>query len=148
MEAGRDFEMQVDASPYPGQADYAIDHKVSTRWKTGRPQHPGDYFLVEFDRPVNIIKVALSTRGHPMDFPRGILVEGSKDGKEFMKIINKPRWLGPLGWTQDGYPFYGRQGAVILDFPEEIEVTVLRFTQTGRSTRFDWSIEELKLYGP
>ncbi len=143
---GTDFQFELDAFPRSEDARLALDGKYETRWKTGRPQQAGDYFLVKFRAPVRLVRAVLSTRTSPSDFPRGLQVTLTGLGGKTSDVINQPDWLGPVLWTPKGYPYFGAQSDVILDFPEEGEVQAIRVTLIGKGDAFDWSINEIKFY--
>lgn len=143
-----DFNVSVKSSPNDHLAPLAIDGRDETRWSTERPQRKGDYFELHFDREVKIVRVVLSVKLNATDFPRGIFAEGSTDGSNYDVIINQPNWFGPLKWTEKGYPYFGSQGEVILDFPKPQIVSHLRFALLNSDNYYDWSIGEVKLYAP
>lgn len=124
----------------------AIDGRTDTRWKTGRPQRPGDFFLLTAPEPTAILKAVLSIPNEPTDFPKGIEVQGSLDGQEYWTIFSELPWPGPLRWTEAGYPYYGFQSNIVFEFPKEEKVKYLRFIQLGSEDYYDWSINEVFLY--
>jgi hypothetical protein len=147
LESGKDFEgYQVQANPLNEEARLAVDGDYHTRWRTGRPQREGDFFAMAFDRPVEVIRAVLSLRGNPTDFPRGIKVVVGSGSDDLREVINQPLWIGPVAWTDKGYPYFDQQSQVILDFPQQVKAGYIKFVQTGRSDSFDWSIAEVKLY--
>jgi len=141
-----DFNLSISASILPEEAIKAVDGDVHTRWRTGRAQRGGESLTLIFDRRVSILRVVLSTQGTPADFPRGIMVEGGDAEETLQVLFRQTDWLGPLRWTEANFPYFGPQSEVIIDFPEEVEVSLLKFTQVGKDSTFDWSVSEVKLY--
>ncbi len=142
----KDFRASVSASVNTKDAYKVFDNDSSTRWGTNRPQKEGDTFFIKFTSPIRLIKVVLSIKGMRSDFPRGILVEGSRDCRRYFKILNYPKWNGPVSWTKEGYPFFLPESWVILDFPKREKLRCIKFIQTSSHPIYDWSIAELKLY--
>ena len=146
LKKGADFEWSASASQLEEEAANAIDGDVHTRWRTGGAQKGGESLTLNFDRSVRVIRVVLSTRGTPADFPRGILVQGGNSEDSLAELFKQEDWLGPLKWTKEKYPYFGPQSEVVIDFAEEEEVSVIKFTQISSDPRFDWSVSEVKLY--
>lgn len=124
----------------------ALDSNDETRWSTGRSQQPGDYFQVSFAEPTSVLRVVLSVKKHPTDFPRGIEVVVEDGVGKQVTTFSQIKWFGPVKWTRDGFPYFGPQSEVVIDFPRSVSARRIRFVQLGESVQFDWSIAELKLY--
>ncbi len=146
VEQNRDAMWQANAAPAGHNAKLAIDGKPETKWGTGRAQRENDFYLLGFDKPTSLIKAVLKLPEGGADFPRGIRVEGSLDGEKYWTIVDQPHWYGPLEWNDVGFPYFGLQSQVELDFPTEQVVQYLRFVQIGRDEIYDWSITEVELY--
>jgi hypothetical protein len=79
------------------------------------------------------------------EVPRGLRLEASVDGATWRVLIDLPVYVGPLYWSA-GRPLQRvRGGRVELRIPPA-PVRHLRITQTGRDTRWPWTIRELFLY--
>lgn len=141
-----DFTATLSADPNPEEALLALDIDPASRWRTARPQQPGDQFQIDFAEPTEIVRVVLSVKDAPSDYPRGIRVLGVDESGTQRELLNMPDWLGSLKWTTEGFPYLGPQSEVVLDFPEQLSLTRLVFEQTGKSEVYDWSILEIKLY--
>lgn len=137
---------EVSARPHPENAPRAVDGKKETSWHTARAQRPGDYFEVELCAPQEISRITLSVGRRFSDFPRGIQILASADGENFDSLFTQENWLGPLKWTEEGYPYLGPQSDVTLDFEQAKQIKKLRFVQIGHEPNFDWSIAEISLY--
>jgi hypothetical protein len=124
----------------------ALDGNPDTRWSTASPQRPGDYFEIKFNRSLKVLRIILSVIKNPSDFPRGIRVEAKENTGSYNIVFEKIDWLGPVYWTEEGYPYFGPQSDVVIDLPKEIEVSNLKFTQISKDSKFDWSIGEVKLF--
>lgn len=141
----RDFNWSADAGPRPDLAKLAIDGNSHTRWRTVRPQQPGDWFSVEFDRVVPVVKMVFSVRAAPSDYSRGFKIYPiTEEGEEAPAEAFSP-WLGPLQWTADGYPYFGRTTMVIVDLPQQLNLRGFKLEQTANA-KFDWTISEIKLW--
>ncbi len=146
LKKNKDYKAAASASPLNEEAIYALDGKEKTRWRTGRPQAPGDYFSLSFAQPVEIIRVELSVSRSLNDFPRGIKVMAGASPEDLHEVINQPSWLGPVMWTSEGFPYFGKRGDVVLDFAQQEKVAYLKFIQIGSTEDADWSIAEVRLY--
>ncbi len=140
-----DFEVTITASP-PENAELALDERSSSRWHTRRPQQPGDYLDLEFDRPLTVVQVELLVKNLKHDFPRGIKVSASHDLKTYFDLVSQPIWYGPVQWTPTGFPYFGKLSRVVIDFPKAETVRRLRFTQMLKEEHFEWSIYEVELF--
>ena len=136
----------VGASMLPEEAKFAVDGLGHTRWRTGRPQKVGDIFQFSLAKPVDVRRVVLSVHKSPTDFPRGLRVEISEDGKNYKTVYERQDWFGPVKWSKDGYPYYGPQSEVVVDFPKSEHGRFFRFIQIASDPHYDWSIGEIKLY--
>lgn len=123
---------KLTASHGSGKLAAAIDGKRNSRWDTGTTQKPGMWFGIELLEPVKVLSVSLDSRGSNDDYPRGYLVQVSKDGKSWSEPVADGRGFNAL---------------------TEIELSVaeptkfLRITQTGQSPNKYWSIHELSMKG-
>ncbi|MCB0345236.1 MAG: hypothetical protein KDD66_08955 [Bdellovibrionales bacterium] len=145
LQRGRDFEWTANAQPRPDLAKLAIDGNTHTRWRTVRPQQPGDWISVKFDRVVPVVKIVLSVRAAPSDYSRGFkFYTIAADGTEDLTVDHTP-WRGPVLWTENGYPYFGRETMVIVDLPKQQEIVGFRAVQSAHA-RFDWTVGEIKLW--
>lgn len=111
-----------------------VDGDLGSRWGSGEPQASTMQLTVNFPKPELVSRFVLSMGFWPHDFPRHLVVEGqsAEDGS----------WCDLTDLKPDG--------------PEEefaysfrpIKLRTLRLRQVGSDPLFDWSIAELKLYGP
>lgn len=117
----------------------AIDSKDNTRWGTRGPQEKGDWFEISCSKDIVVRQVNLSITHFMTDYPRGfsVTIENDEGIKEIKKL---DEWLGPVSYTDSGYPFFGSQGDVRIDFPEMLKFKRIRFTLTKGDPVFDWSI--------
>ena len=146
LKSNEDYVASVEASANASEARRAIDGNERTRWSTGRPQQPGDWFVMRFDRPLEVLRVELSVGQYRADFPRGLRVESSEDGVNFAPVFSQPVWAGPWKTTPLGYPYFGSQSEVTVDFAVTVKTRALRFVQAGEEATYDWTIAEVKLY--
>ncbi|MGB8953146.1 MAG: discoidin domain-containing protein [Candidatus Aminicenantales bacterium] len=125
------------------QTRLAFDGRPETGWSTGRPQRPGDYFLLDLGSLCKVRRLEMSLSGRPLDFPRGYLLEGSVDGNNWTSL-NENRFsfpeLDPA--TIEDYSKY----QLVVSFPDS-EVRYLRMRLTRGHERRPWSIQEIVCRG-
>src|SRR5262249_35268653 len=82
----------------------------------------------------------------PTDSPRGLAVEGSRDGLTWRGLDAEIRRERTLRWVGIGALRAGDGvDAVDVAFPP-VELTALRLTLTRGDPIYDWSIHELTVY--
>jgi hypothetical protein len=123
---------KVTASDNPGSAPLAIDGKPETRYTTGVPQHPGQWFKVELPEAAEISSIELDQQKFSTDFPRAYSIQISDDGVKWGKPIAQGKRSGPV--TEIPFP--------------PVKTRFLRIMQTGSVGRYSWSIAELRLLQP
>ena len=134
------------ASINQNHAIFMIDYNSATRWSTTRPQRQGDQFRIDFAQPLRVIKIVLANVVTPGDFPRGLRIIAHQGNATEKVVFDEPRWLGPVRWTENGYPYYGPQTEVVIDLHDDYEVSGFTFIQTGSDTVYDWSISDLEFF--
>jgi hypothetical protein len=111
----------------------AFDGDPETRWGTGGPQTPGQFFELDLGSVVEgVTRIVLESGRWESDWPRGLALETVTDDGTTTRLFEDPR---PL-------PQHGR---IVLDFPPA-QVRRLRLVQLGRHRLLDWSIAELSLW--
>jgi hypothetical protein len=137
-------DIQVTASRSPRRAALAVDGDPATRWATAGPREAGDWFRVDLAAPRPLRGVRLEA-ANPADHPSGIVVEGSLDGARWERLPatlrseHRYRWAG-VGILDDGIV------ALTLEFPLAT-VKALRLVLPAGDPQFDWSINQLAVYG-
>jgi len=135
----------LTASTNSEHAPKALDSRKTSYWSTVRGQKSSDWLKVKLKRKNTISRAVLSVKRSPEHYPRGIKVTAKNEKGEEVTILEKPEWEGPVKWTQFGYPYYGQNSEVILDFLEPVYTGELTFYQTSNSES-PWSVFEVKLY--
>lgn len=135
--------LRVSASRRGEEAARAVDGDPVSRWGTGLPQGPGDWFQVDLAPPRSVRAVRLWT-AHPTDWPRGLRLEGSEDGASWRPLAAVIRTEGRHIWggialLRDGVE------TVRVDF-EPATLRALRLVLTRGDGVFDWSIHELTVF--
>jgi len=133
------------ASGRGGTARLAIDGDRSSRWSSGRPQQPGDWFALDLGRVEHIGAIELDTRDALHESPRRLELAVSVDGRQWLHPELTVLRTGRLAWLGVQALRRGVSGTW-LRFPE-VEARFLTLTQTGRYSR-PWSIQELRVYRP
>ena len=137
---------QATASINPGDTGDAFDRDAATRWTTGQPQRGGETFTLDLGREEEIAGLTLLP-GHPGDGPTGYRLERSRDGTQWERLVEVPRYFGPL-FMPGPHPFVKiRQGRIEIRFPPG-RWRWLRLTNLGAHASYYWSIQELFVYGP
>ncbi len=132
-----------------GEEDVSLlsDLKTPSWWRAVGADSSTRWFEIEFSRPQNITRVVLFLGGLIYEYPRGLEIEYTlaRNGQTIVDRRYTP-WQGPAKWTQNGYPYFGSNDEVFLDFPQEVVVTKLLFRQTVVDPSVPWSVSEVKLY--
>jgi hypothetical protein len=126
----------------PSKAALVADGKINTRWTTGKPQAPGDFFQIDLGQAETIARIRLLVGDSRNDFPRGYVILYSMDGRSW-KVLNGPTNPLPLFWT--GETLLRGGGDLDLTF-SPIPLRFLQIVQTGRDNVYYWSIHEIELY--
>jgi len=123
-------KMKATASADGGNAKNALDGNAGSRWSSGRPMKPGDWFAIDLGRECTVKAVTLDTRGSARDYPRGYEVSVSFDGRSWSKPVLVGKGGGPV--TE-------------LKFAKPITTRHIRIVQTGSHDQWHWSIHLLKV---
>ncbi|MEM7263593.1 MAG: discoidin domain-containing protein, partial [Planctomycetota bacterium] len=122
-------QWKVSANRGGGDVRSAIDGKRSTRWATGTPQVPGQWYRIELPEPKRIYSLRLDAASSGLDWPVSYEVRLSDDGKKWGDIVAK----GP-----------GNGIVTTILFPPT-KTKHIQITQTGvRNGKF-WSIHDLQI---
>lgn len=79
------------------------------------------------------------------DFPRSVEISaGSCSKTAAQPILTIPQWQGPLLFTSEGIPYWGRHHEVRIVFPEPVKAQCVFIRQTG-TARFDWAVDQIKI---
>jgi 4-amino-4-deoxy-L-arabinose transferase-like glycosyltransferase len=117
-----------------------IDDDLGTRWGTGAPQEPGMYVEISFESPVMVsgLDIDLSFWWH--DYPRALLIEVKRDNGQWCMLAD----------TLNNHSInYLLEGQTKWQFNfSPVKIRSIRLTQMGEDPRFDWSIADIKLFGP
>ncbi len=124
-------KLKGTASAKAGAAPYAVDGKRNTRWDTGRPMKPGDWFAMDFRMPVRVKAISLDHQPSGNDWPRAWEVYVSDNGKD---------WRGPVLKGKGD-----KKGPTRITFPGPVETRHLKIVQTGSTKKWHWSIHRLNV---
>jgi hypothetical protein len=119
----------VTASHWPKQAYRAVDGDLASRWGTGKPMHPGMWFLIDMGYAQEIESVILDCSGSPGDYPRGYEVYLSNSKQDFGEAVATGRGESAITEIQTG----GQEGRYI------------KILQTGEDGGSWWSIYEVEV---
>lgn len=124
--------MKATASMGNDEAGNAFDGKMDTRWSTGRPMKPGDWFVLDLGAERAVKGLTLDTTPSGNDFPKGYEVYVSFDGGN---------WGKPILTGESDKP------VTELDFGKTVQARFIKIIETGSSDSWHWSIHEVKVKG-
>lgn len=124
-------QWKVTASDNPASAPGAIDGDPRTRYTSGSPQHPGQWFEIELPVETEISGIELDQRRFSTDFARAYTIQVSPDGVTWQTAATGHR-SGPV---------------VDIQF-DPVKARFVRITNMGRYARMFWSIAEVNLFQP
>jgi len=122
--------LKAQASRNGGNAKSAVDGKVDTRWDTGRPMKPGDWFVLDLGAESVVRALTLDAARSPRDYPRGYEVYVSFDGGSWGRPVVTGKGAKPI--TE-------------ITFDRPVRTRFIKIVQTGSSDSWHWSIHELTL---
>ena len=64
----------------------AFDDATGTRWTTGRPMQPGDWYQLDLGELRRVQAVEVDNDGSSHDWPRGLSIEVSPDGNTWTRV--------------------------------------------------------------
>ena len=123
---------KVSASDNAATAHLAIDGNLATRYTSGGPQHPGEWYQIELPAEAEVSGIELDDQKCATDFPRGYKVQVSQDGKAWGSPVAQGQRSGPV--TEIGFA--------------PVKTRFVRITQTGYARPLPWSIGEVQLLQP
>ena len=126
----------------PEMAPLILDGNPATRWHGTQAQRPGQRLTITLGQPLTLAGLELDPGPWAQDYPRGLDLELSPDGRAWRSPSGLRRARGALLWTGDRLML--GQGPARLRFAPQ-PVAALRLTQTGRHARYHWSLAELRL---
>ncbi|MCB0309992.1 MAG: hypothetical protein KDD42_02075 [Bdellovibrionales bacterium] len=144
------FSPTLESDMHPQDLHFLMDHNPKTRWANKLGQQTGEeYLIVRLNLPERIAGIALNTGDFWADYPAALNVYASMECSELSEdwelVSYENPWLGPVEFTPDGVPFYGRSNQVLVSFSKQIEAKCLRIEQIGKRHGLDWSVAELSL---
>jgi hypothetical protein len=109
----------------------AFDGSMETRWTTVANMEPGFFVELRFNRPRKVAGLVLDSRPSPKDFPRGFVVEVSRDGSNWEEAAA-------------GGPEATRDGVTTITFDKPHDVRNVLVT-VNEGAPYWWSIYELEV---
>ena len=117
--------------PINVSAANAIDGDHWTGWRDmTKSQYPGQWFALDMKQTQTFRKIVLDNTWALWDSPTQYSVTVSSDGEH---------WSNPIATGA------GELGITTITFPEQT-ARHIRITQTGSSTKYNWSIYELEVF--
>ncbi|MGH7321710.1 MAG: discoidin domain-containing protein, partial [Candidatus Rokuibacteriota bacterium] len=126
-------------------APFALDRHIVSTWKSRTAQVPGIRVEAELDRPRRVAKILLDPGNLVKDYPRGVRVESSPDGRQWRELVSAPSHVGGIDWL-GSHPKLNVKGRLGI-WVGPVEAKHLRLTQIGQTAeKVNWTIAELLLY--
>jgi hypothetical protein len=109
----------------------AHDGSMETRWTTVANMEPGFFIELQLGRPREINGLVLNSGPSPKDFPRGFVVEVSRDGTDWEEAAA-------------GGPKATKKGITTINFDHPRTARYVIIT-LNKAAPFWWSIHELEV---
>jgi len=122
--------LNATASRDKGNAKNALDGNVRTRWSTGRPMKPGDWFVLDLGVESTVRGLSLDTKNSSNDYPRAYEVFVSFDGGNWGDPILRDKGTKPI---------------TDIAFGQPVRTRFIKILQTGSSDSWHWSIHKLSV---
>jgi|GEM_PF-1343722 len=109
----------------------ACDGSMATRWATVANMEPGFFVELKFPRPRKVAGLVLHAEPSPNDFPRGFVVEVSRDGSEWEEAA-----AGGAEATTNGVT------TITFDKPRDVRHVLVT---VNKAAPYWWSIYEMEV---
>ncbi|MCD1259306.1 family 16 glycosylhydrolase [Paenibacillus athensensis] len=116
-------------SPVNSTPANMLDGSMSTRWTSGKDMVPGQYVIVDMNKPKTFNKLTLDCTGSNNDYARGYQVFVSDDGTNWGSAIASGTGTAPL----------------ITINVAQTTARYIKVVQTGTGTNW-WSVREFNVY--
>ncbi len=133
------WRLLASASGPTARLEYAIDRQPATRWSTGQTMGGGEWLAINLGAPTQIAQVWIWLGDHPNDWPRGLRVEASDDGRNW-RVVGEFSEAECKAMVRDSW--------WRLPLEKPITTRWLRLVQLGREPKHWWSVHELYLLPP
>jgi hypothetical protein len=117
---------------------YAIDNDLTTRWQSGAPQKKDMWVELDMGKIEKIAGVAMCFEKALNDYPRGLALEVSKDGKNWDSVRLEHIYANYVKHLLE----YPKDRNMIIKFPA-VSARFVKIIQTEDNDVFFWSIYEL-----
>ncbi|TJY41550.1 fibronectin type III domain-containing protein [Cohnella pontilimi] len=107
-----------------------LDGNMSTKWTTGKPMVPGQYFTVDMKSAKRFSRVVLRLNQGDNDYARGYEVYVSNDGTD---------WGNPIASGA------GTSSVITVDLANPQTARYIKVVQTGRASAW-WAVSEFGVY--
>jgi streptogramin lyase len=135
-------EFTASASHNPDGLRRAFDGDRGTRWFTGARQRGAEWIELRFASLLDVARVRLEMdRRSNGDYPRGLLAEGSEDGRSWRTLFEG----GVLSRLGLSIAYEPRTPGIDLVLPPNT-TRVLRLRTTGETRVWYWSVHELRVW--
>jgi len=111
----------------------AFDDATGTRWTTGRPMQPGDWYQLDLGELRRVQAVEVDNDGSSHDWPRGLSIEVSPDGNTWTRVATYDEHQVRSAYHKGVYHFgfAPREGRYV------------KLVQLGSTSYWWWSLHEI-----
>lgn len=150
---GKDMPTEISRSGWrvtsnfrADETEKAMDDDLKTRWRSGVPQNPGIYFLIDMGKVYEISKIRFDLGCFISDFPRGYEIEVSKGNDLWTKVTKMDSVYSSFFW-EGSHPWCFVEKNFFNSVFIPIKARYIKITQIGMDPKFSWSIAEINIYG-
>lgn len=123
-------DWRVEASEFTEDAWLAVDGNPATRWRTAKPQAPGQTFQISLPAVRDISGLALDVACVPGEQVRACKVEISEDGQRWSEVATGG----------------GPQPVLEILFEKPLKARYLRVSPAGTQVGARWGIAEMEIF--
>ncbi|MCB0329900.1 MAG: hypothetical protein KDD70_09555 [Bdellovibrionales bacterium] len=150
VESPAEYVLQATASRHEEQLHFLFDGVLKSRWGVPADERSREDFVsVQLKESKSISGVVLELGPYQTDFPKGLRVRTSENcelpSENWEIAIEETPWVGNVGFTKEGAPYWLNTQEIRLVFTEEKMVRCFQIELTKPQKFFDWSIGELRL---
>lgn len=136
-------EFSLRSNLYEADLTYLVDGNLSTEWSTRHKQSSGDWIEINFKKPLSLTKILLNTRKNILNTPEQLVIEVSKNGRDWKEVIDASKGQLTADWFGQNVAL-NVKGDLSFYFSEE-KIRSVRFKLKGDGRR-PWSLSQIRLF--
>lgn len=121
---------------------FSFDGNLETRWHSGKPQDSETFFILDLGNLHSIRALSIELGRFYKDYPRGLILEVSKDSKNWENISIKNNVFFDLLCSSINSP---RNISYVMLF-EPVQSRYIRMKLAGSDDTYYWSIPEIRVF--